>query len=363
MILLKIIIGGTVITQLKKALYISTSILITNALVFNSNAETNTAADIISGITNMAKAVSSASKQAENTVTEEQNIVPEVAAAVAEQGQEAGNEEAATDNKTPGATATNNVAEQAAENSTVTTTEQASTNATNIATVVEKTGFIDQKGNILIAPEGTVFPAEMKDGEIYYFSRDVEKAKENLKNNTMPQLIPNALPQNGMMPNANGQQQPPMVSPMNGGVVNPSQTAQVAPSMQPQNGVIPNANGQQQSPMVSSMNGGVVNPSQTAQVAPDMQSQNGMVPNANGQQQSPMVSPMNGGVVNPSQTAQVTPSMQPQSGLIPNAESKPEQSGLTPQTNTQQEKIAGIPTNTGLDKTNQKPIMFQCYLA
>lgn len=312
------------ITQLKKALYISTSILITNALVFNSNAETNTAADIISGITNMAKAVSSASKQAENTATEEQNIVPEVATAAVEQGQEAGNEEATTNNTTPEETATNNVAEQAAENSTVTTTEQVSTNATNIATVVEKTGFIDQKGNILIAPEGTVFPAEMKDGEIYYFSRDVEKAKENLKNNTMPQLIPNALPQNGMMPNTNGQQQPPMVGSMNGDVVNPSQTAQVVPSMQPQSGVMPNANGQQQPPMVN---------------------------------------PMNSGVVNPSQAAQVIPSMQPQSGVIPNVKSKPGQSGLTPQTDTQQEKIAGVPANSVLDKANQKPIMFQCYLA
>ncbi len=378
------------ITQFKKALYISTSILLTNAFVFNSNAETSTAADIMSGIANIANAVSTANNQQENNSTEGQSVISDAisdVAAAAEQAQEPVTPEMNVDNAVV-AQDTKNATEQSSE--TVTPTAEQVVPTTQIETVPpvveqviptaqaetaavrEKTGFIDQNGNILIAPEGTVFPSEMKDGEIYYFSRDVEKAKENIKNNTIPQIIPGSLPQNGFAPNANDQQFIPSNTSMNGGII-PGQIPQMNPNFQPQNGLIPGTNGQQFIPSNTYVNGGMI-PGKMPQVNPNPQPQNGLTPGTNGQQVIPSYNPMNRRVI-PGKMPQVNPNTQPQNALTPGASGQQVAPSYIPMNgrgipgqlpqnqNVQPTKTQEEVANFDIDKENKKPIMFQCYLA
>ena len=303
------------VTQFKKALYISTSILLTNVFILNSNAETNTATDIMSGIANIANSISTTINQQENNLSEEQTVSPQktdVNTTTSEQNQE-------------------NAASEAEDSTTKQTTDNTDTTIADQNTIpnsndvenasITKIGFIDQNGNILIAPKETVFPAEMKEGELYYFSRDLDKAKENIKNN--------------IIPNENGQQPTPSVSPTNSNVVAPGQLPQ-NPIYQPQNPTISNENGQQPTPSVSPTNSNVVAPGQLPQ-NPIYQPQP-TIPNENGQQPTPSVSPTNSNVVDPGQLPQQNPTSHPTKNL---------EGG----------------TNFDLDKTGKKPIMFQCYLA
>ncbi|MDO4975546.1 MAG: hypothetical protein Q4E61_04455 [Alphaproteobacteria bacterium] len=174
------------VTQFKKALYISTSILFTNIFILNSNAETNTATDIMSGIANIANSFSTTINQQENDLAEEQTTQKtDVNTNTSEQNQENATSEATPDNINTVSEIEDNVIKQTIDSSnTVISDQNNDPNSTDIPTTsTAKIGFIDQNGNILIAPKETVFPSEMKDGELYYFSRDVEKAKENIKNN------------------------------------------------------------------------------------------------------------------------------------------------------------------------------------
>ena len=310
------------VTQFKKALYISTSILFTNIFILNSNAETNTATDIMSGIANIANSFSTTINQQENDLAEEQTTQKtDVNTNTSEQNQENATSEAPDNINTDSETEDSVIKQTIDSSNTVISDQNNDPNLTDIPTTsTAKIGFIDQNGNVLIAPKETVFPSEMKDGELYYFSRDVEKAKENIKNN--------------ITPNENGQQPIPSTPPTNSDVV-PSQLPQQnnIPQTQP---AIPNENGQQPIPSIPSTNGDVV-PGQLPPQNPIPQPQNPTVPNENGQQTIPSIPSTNGDVV-PGQLPQQNPDIQPT-------------------------KTPGIPASFDMDKTGKKPIMFQCYLA
>ena len=348
------------VTQFKKALYISTSILFTNIFILNSNAETNTATDIMSGIANIANSFSTTINQQENDLAEEQTTQKtDVNTNTSEQNQENATSEAPDNINTDSETEDSVIKQTIDSSNTVISDQNNDPNLTDIPTTsTAKIGFIDQNGNVLIAPKETVFPSEMKDGELYYFSRDVEKAKENIKNNITPNengqqpipstpstngdAVPGQLPQqnnipqtqNPAIPNENGQQPIPSTPPTNSDVV-PSQLPQQnnIPQTQP---AIPNENGQQPIPSIPSTNGDVV-PGQLPPQNPIPQPQNPTVPNENGQQTIPSIPSTNGDVV-PGQLPQQNPDIQPT-------------------------KTPGIPASFDMDKTGKKPIMFQCYLA
>ena len=308
------------VTQLKKALYISTSILFTNVFILNSNAETNTATDIMSGIAN---SFSTTINQQENDLAEEQTTQKtDVNTNTSEQNQENATSEATPDNINTVSEIEDNVIKQTIDiSNTVISDQNNDPNSTDIPTTsTAKIGFIDQNGNILIAPKETVFPSEMKDGELYYFSRDVEKAKENIKNN--------------ITPNENGQQPIPSTASTNGDAV-PGQLPQQnnIPQTQP---AIPNENDQQPTSSTPQTNSDVA-PVQLPQQNNIPQTQNPTVPNESGQQTIPSTPQTNSDVV-PGQLPPQNPDIQPT-------------------------KTPGIPASFDLDKTGKKPIMFQCYLA
>jgi len=58
--------------------------------------------------------------------------------------------------------------------------------------VKKRVGFISKNGVALIAPDNMQFPNEMQDGEVYYFSRDIEALKAKIAQGT--QIFPQQQP-------------------------------------------------------------------------------------------------------------------------------------------------------------------------
>ena len=58
--------------------------------------------------------------------------------------------------------------------------------------VKKRVGFISKNGVALIAPDDMLFPNEMQDGEVYYFSRDIESLKAKIAQGT--QIFPQQQP-------------------------------------------------------------------------------------------------------------------------------------------------------------------------
>lgn len=70
----------------------------------------------------------------------------------------------------------------------------------------KKVGFVSQNGMVLIAPDDMVFPNEMRDGEMYFFSRDIDTLKKKITSGEM------ALPTQLAAPQATVQVAPPQVN-------------------------------------------------------------------------------------------------------------------------------------------------------
>ena len=58
--------------------------------------------------------------------------------------------------------------------------------------VKKRVGFISKNGVALIAPDDMQFPNEMQDGEVYYFSRDIDALKAKIAQGT--QIFPQQQP-------------------------------------------------------------------------------------------------------------------------------------------------------------------------
>ena len=260
----------------------------------------------------------------------------------------------------------------------------------------KKVGFIDSDGNVLIAPADMIFPTEMRDGDLYIFSTDIDAMKKKLAEEAqnssqffpqpngqdgLPQrnaFAPNAFAQNTFVPtpgqpgqptqNAPGQQIPGQAMDQTPGQV-PGRTFPGArngewaynPETSQNNGHSPNypRRGQQGNAQQTAYQAG-----NTQQAAsqwenpqwgnPQQKLQPSGTPQAGAyqQQHGQRGSSTSGlpGMPNRDQNGNVIPSYGSQPGASGTA--NPGIPGKTPPTN-------GSVSNAA----NKKPIMFQCYLA
>ena len=208
------------------------------------------------------------------------------------------------------------------------------------------TGFIDSEGTIFKAPSDMIFPAEMQDGKMYFFSRDVNKLKQKIadKKAQLAQQTEN-MPQNpGGLPETNAQGAPGD----SWKVIPEGATQEIAAGSQ-----------------VTNSNGEIIQqvPSQNAE---------GQVIEQQNNQPSDQPAEMTG--INASQ--QANPNMIGQTadqGEAPSDVSQVQQNEQIPATGSQAmgENSDGNPRAVNKmrgksfphQKPNRKPIMFQCYLA
>jgi hypothetical protein len=264
-------------------------LLLTNVFSFECYSETSTAADIVANISKAIIDGKGKTNNQENALSDKTS--EEIAPAVNQ--------------------STNTEATPSSENASET---QVSAEATK-----KKIGFVDQEGNILIAPDETIFPTDMQDGKIYYFSTDVDTLKENLKNQ----------PQNAIMTN-----QTPVMP--NGAVVNNQEGMSLIPAMTDTTAT--NTQAMNQNPMMQ--NGAVVNNPAATQNA---KGTNGALANTQeGMYQIPAMTGVNNG--SGTDVANTEKAM-PQGESSGAQSAQPAQNGVIP------------------DINGKKPIMFQCYLA
>ena len=269
--------------------------------------------------------------------------------------------------------------------------------APETSATTRKVGFIDSDGNVLIAPADMIFPTEMRDGNLYIFSTDIDATKKKLAEEAQnsPQFFPqtneqSAFPQRNAsapntfvpMPGQSGQTGQPtqnaLGSQIAGQAVNqvsgqvPGQTSQQTPEQtfpgakngewaynpeNPQNdGRSPNypRRGQQGNAQQATDQTGdtqqagsqLGNPQQKFQ--PSGPQQPGGYPQQQGQRGNSQIGLP--GMPNRDQNGNVIPSYSPQQGT--SGAANPGTSG----------KVLSSNGNTS-NIVNKKPIMFQCYLA
>ncbi|MBQ7524212.1 MAG: hypothetical protein IJT08_01215, partial [Alphaproteobacteria bacterium] len=210
--------GGVVITKLKRALYLSTSILIAQGIVFDCRAETETAASVVG---NLLSSAANAVTHGQAKQNEAQDIMPSADKQSLAQPPQSIEDETTTgtSNVEPAATSTVSAVPSlamslempgVAPTTTPTSIEQptpaVATAPASLDATQKRVGFIDSEGNVLIAPKGSVFPNEMLDGQLYFFSRDVDALKRQIADSEQ-----NGMPNGQMMPgngSAPGQMQP-----------------------------------------------------------------------------------------------------------------------------------------------------------
>ncbi len=221
----------------------------------------------------------------------------------------------------------------------------------------KKVGFVDINGNILVAPSDMIFPAEMQDGEMYIFSKDIEALKKKLSANgqSLSQMFP-------QMRTGNYQSNPTQATPGQAiaGQVTPE--GQMAP-----NQTVP---GQYQTaPWINNNKSWQYNPQDAtnAGMPPQYPRQSqldnfpqGNTPQTNSFQQgnSQWKYPQNGmqGMPARDQNGNVISPSNNQSGAS-------KTSGMTGNGYTAQILEQGMDTTISTRDPNKKPIMFQCYLA
>ena len=275
--------------------------------------------------------------------------------------------------------------------------ENASTSAsttTDTSATTRKVGFIDSDGNVLIAPADMIFPTEMRDGNLYIFSTDIDATKKKLAEEAQnsPQFFPqtneqSAFPQRNAsapntfvpMPGQSGQlTQNAPGSQIAGQAVNqvsgqvPGQTSQQTPEQtfpgakngewaynpeNPQNdGRSPDypRRGQQGNAQQATDQTGDTQQagSQLGNSQQKLQPSGTQQPGGYPQQQGQRGNSQSGlpGMPNRDQNGNVIPSYSPQQGT--SGETNPGTPGK-------------VPSSSGNDSNivNKKPIMFQCYLA
>lgn len=159
------------ITKMKKIFMLSAGLLVASGLISDCFAETNTAANVLGNILTAAAGAIGNNRQAGNQGQTAQTTP-------AEQTNENSSE-------TTGQTALPNAEENTvapgdqpkAEESTGTEGQTAAPQPENLQ---KRSGFVDKDGDILVAPSTLVFPNEMEDGKIYFFSRDVDNLKQKI---------------------------------------------------------------------------------------------------------------------------------------------------------------------------------------
>ena len=225
---MKISLGGIVITNLKKVLSLSSGILIAtgmNSACFAT--ETNTASSVLSNLlTTTADAIApnqtqakpatpqpaegatssdatalptfdepatgapatatapavSANAEAVPATTPQPSAVPQPATpsattpAVTQPTTTAVTTVVATPSEVPAVVATGQTAPVQASAEPATQVQPTQV----VAEPKKKVGFLSQNGMVLIAPEDMVFPSEMQDGGMYFFSRDIDTLKKKI---------------------------------------------------------------------------------------------------------------------------------------------------------------------------------------
>ncbi|MDR1390841.1 MAG: hypothetical protein LBI95_00500 [Holosporales bacterium] len=172
----------SMVVKLKKDILLG--ILFLNGLVENGLAEESTAASIVSGLLSTASGIvakndeASAAVQQPNSsqVGEPQSIIPEQSDSMLNAPSESSSPENTTVSDISSLGIQNETSQFGVNDSSV-NSERGSENLS------KKVGFIDKDGNVFVPPESTIFPAEMQDGKIYFFSKDVYALKEKLKKN------------------------------------------------------------------------------------------------------------------------------------------------------------------------------------
>ena len=264
----------------------------------------------------------------------------------------------------------------------------------DVMDAMRKVGFIDSDGNVLIAPADMIFPTEMRDGNLYIFSTDIDATKKKLAEEAQnsPQFFPqtneqSAFPQRNAsapntfvpMPGQSGQlTQNAPGSQIAGQAVNqvsgqvPGQTSQQTPEQtfpgakngewaynpeNPQNdGRSPDypRRGQQGNAQQATDQTGDTQQagSQLGNSQQKLQPSGTQQPGGYPQQQGQRGNSQSGlpGMPNRDQNGNVIPSYSPQQGT--SGETNPGTPGK-------------VPSSSGNDSNivNKKPIMFQCYLA